>query len=360
MGAGTPATMTSKGPPTGRSHAARWAAASDACALRRLAGEQRRRSSLFVDDRVDGEAQRRARGDLPQRLLERVAFEASELDTGLRDEDGPVRPGDGRLAGAADRHRLDAAREAGVQVGFDDPHADDERSRGDAPVHEHRRSPGGGAKVGVRSLEALRVEGLDPVGDALAEQRAALAGGRRRVQAAADGDGDARVGHAGGAELGEEALDDQRRRAGTRGIRDGDHDLARRSSRHRLAGKLAEASRRDRLGERARERPRRVLGGREPGRRLERVGVGHRHPPSAAEDPGARRCRSPPVPRPAALLAPAARPPGRVVARARRGRRRRIPEVGDHHEDRPHHRDHAGEDAHKHPVEDAAVASCAR
>jgi len=254
---------------------------------RRVAGEQRCRSSLFVDDRVDGEAQRRARGDLLEDLLERVALEAPELDAGLGDEDGPVRPGDGRLAGAADRHRLDTAGEAGVEVRLDDAHADDERRRGDAPVHEHRRSPRGGAEVGMRSLEALRVEDLDSPGDALAEQRVALGGGRRRVQAAADGDGEARVGHAGGAELGEEALDDQRRRAGPRGIRDGDHDLACRSRRRRLAGKLAEGSRRDRLGERARERPRRVLGGREPGWRLERVGVGHRHPPDAAEDPGA-------------------------------------------------------------------------
>ena len=141
---------------------------------------------------------RRARGDLAQRRLEGVAPERGDADARLRDERRVVRPGDRLPAGAADRHAFDAAGEAGVEVRLDD--ADGER-RGPPRRPRGAMRTGAPRDVSPRSdglgLDALRVDHAHAPDDGRPGQALPLVRAGRRVQAAADGDGDGVVRHAG-------------------------------------------------------------------------------------------------------------------------------------------------------------------
>ena len=79
-----------------------------------------------------------------------------------------VRPGDRLLSGAADRHRLDAAREAGVQVRFDDAHGDHEVGPRHGVVHGDGAAGGRRAERHARLSDPLSVDDAHPGGDRFA------------------------------------------------------------------------------------------------------------------------------------------------------------------------------------------------
>ena len=207
------------------------------------AGGQRDRVSLRVDHDVEGEAQRRHRRQLAHDLLEGVAREPSELDARPVEKARVVRPGDGARSGATDGDGLGAAREAGVEVGLDDAHGDDEIGAGELQVHESGCAAARLVQEDADLAQALGVAHRDPARRRATGQQHLLLGGRRAVHAAGDQHPHPVVRDAGGVELVEERGKQEEGGARPAGVGDGDDDPL------GAAGQVCQAWRADGMGQ---------------------------------------------------------------------------------------------------------------
>ena len=92
---------------------------------------------------------------------------------------------------------------------LDDADGDGEVGLGDPPHDADRRAQRRLAEVGGLRLDALGVEDVDATGHRPSDQPLALVGAGRRVQAAADGHGDAVVGDPGRLQLVQQCGEDR-------------------------------------------------------------------------------------------------------------------------------------------------------